>query len=318
MTQENSTKLHNGRSKEVPKESQKTSFWQSTKDSLKEPFTNKHFTKVSITQDTILLTTLAILLLVYKIIAEYLVDKLVGGQTSQQILNKLLLESPELAQQFLIKIQVLIVYTIAAAIAILIFASFLYILTRENLWATLLNKAKNKISLKYYFTNLKSTCKSAWKTIKQFYFRWIGLGIIALIVSSLTIAILFVLRYLIILILNQITQNAYHSDTFIQVFNPLAIIILLVILFSIEREFIKLRKVWQSVGEALANLAKNYKQLMIVAVTYFVAILLVYFVIIRVVYQNIFNQTTRAIIDLLFFIILFSLLRISTNKALEE
>jgi hypothetical protein len=118
--------------------------------------------------------------------------------------------------------------------------------------------------------------------------------------------------------MNQITQNVYHSQTLIQVFNPLAIIVLLVILFSIEREFIKLRKVWQSVGEALSNLAKNYKQLIIVTVTYFVAILLVYFVIIRAIYQEIFDQTTKVIIDLIFFIILFSLLRISTNKALEE
>ena len=290
---------------------------QNTKGILKEPFTNKLFTKVSILQDTILLVTLAVLLVIYKLIAERLIENLVGNQTSQQILNKLLTESPELAQQFLLKIQVLIVYSVAAAILILIFASFLYILTRENLWATLLGKNNHNISIKQYLSSLINF-KQSWKTIKQHYFRWVLVGALTSIVFILAAAVLLLLRYLLALIMNQITQNVYHSQTLIQVFNPLAIIVLLVILFSIEREFIKLRKVWQSVGEALSNLAKNYKQLIIVTVTYFVAILLVYFVIIRAIYQEIFDQTTKVIIDLIFFIILFSLLRISTNKALEE
>jgi hypothetical protein len=294
-----------------------SSFLQNTKGILKEPFTNKLFTKVSILQDTILLVTLAVLLVIYKLIAERLIENLVGNQTSQQILNKLLTESPELAQQFLLKIQVLIVYSVAAAILILIFASFLYILTRENLWATLLGKNNHNISIKQYLSSLINF-KQSWKTIKQHYFRWVLVGALTSIVFILAAAVLLLLRYLLALIMNQITQNVYHSQTLIQVFNPLAIIVLLVILFSIEREFIKLRKVWQSVGEALSNLAKNYKQLIIVTVTYFVAILLVYFVIIRAIYQEIFDQTTKVIIDLIFFIILFSLLRISTNKALEE
>ena len=294
-----------------------SSFLQNTKGILKEPFTNKLFTKVSILQDTILLVTLAVLLVIYKLIAERLIENLVGNQTSQQILSKLLTESPELAQQFLLKIQVLIVYSVAAAILILIFASFLYILTRENLWATLLGKNNHNISIKQYLSSLINF-KQSWKTIKQHYFRWVLVGALTSIVFILAAAVLLLLRYLLALIMNQITQNVYHSQTLIQVFNPLAIIVLLVILFSIEREFIKLRKVWQSVGEALSNLAKNYKQLIIVTVTYFVAILLVYFVIIRAIYQEIFDQTTKVIIDLIFFIILFSLLRISTNKALEE